>query len=105
MTAGTSVLALPERRNATSRAEVLQRIRAEFQEMPCMRLTCAQAQRLFGLPHGAAERVLGSLVAERTLARGPDGRYALRDDAPRVTRMDPSRAALARDREAWLQRL
>lgn len=79
-----NVLLLSDRRDAASRARLLQRIRAEFQEMPCLRLTSAQARRLFGLPPGVTERVLAALVAERTLARGPDGRYALRDDAPRV---------------------
>jgi hypothetical protein len=82
----SSALALPDRRHVASRAELLQRVRAEFQEMPCLRLTCAQARRLFGLPAGVSERVLAALVAERTLAHGPDGRYALRDDAPRYSR-------------------
>jgi len=77
------VHALSDRRDVASRAELLQHIRAEFQDMPCLRLTCAQARRLFGLPPGVSERLLATLVAERTLARGPDGRYALRDDAPR----------------------
>lgn len=83
MTAVSSALSLPDRRDAASRRQVVQRIRAEFYEMPCLRLTCAQARRLFGLPPGVSERVLAALVAERTLARGTDGRYALRDDAPR----------------------
>jgi hypothetical protein len=78
-----SVLTHCDRRDVASRVWLLQRIRAEFQEMPCLRLTCAQARRLFGLPPGVSERLLAALVAERTLARGPDGRYALRDDAPR----------------------
>ena len=78
----SSVLALPDRRDVALRAELLRRIRAEFHEMSCLRLTCAQARRLFGLPPGVSERVLAALVAERTLVRGPDGRYALRDDAP-----------------------
>ena len=77
-----SVLALSDRRDVASRAELLQRIRSEFQEMPCLRLTSAQARRLFGLPPGVSERVLAALIAERTLVRGPDGRYGLRHDAP-----------------------
>ena len=83
MPAVSTVLCFPDRRRAGSRAELLHRVRAEFRATPCLRLTCAQAGRLFGVAPGVSERVLAALVAERTLARGPDGRYALRDDAPR----------------------
>jgi hypothetical protein len=71
----------PERRDATSREQLLQRVRGEFEEMPCLRLTCAQARRLFGLPADVCERVLTELVRDCTLLRGPDDRYRLRDDA------------------------
>ena len=67
-----------ERRNPASRQEVLQRIRAEFSEMPCLRLTCRQAQRLFGLRPDVCERVMTALVADGTLLHGQDGRYRLR---------------------------
>lgn len=67
-----------DRRNLASRDEVLQRIRAEFSEMPCLRLTCRQAQRLFGLRPDVCERVMTALVADGTLLRGQDGRYKLR---------------------------
>ena len=70
-----------ERRDTTSREQLLRRIRGEFEEMPCLRLTCAQARRLFGLATDVSERVLTELVRERTLVRGPDDRYRLRDDA------------------------
>ena len=43
------------------------RVRAEYREMPGMRLTLAQAARLFNLELGACERVLESLVLEGAL--------------------------------------
>jgi hypothetical protein len=67
-----------DRRNAASREELLRRIRAEFCEMPSLRLTCHQAQRLFALPGDICERVLIDLVRENTLTLGPDERYGLR---------------------------
>ena len=70
-----------ERRDTTSREQLLRRVRGEFEEMPCLRLTGPQARRLFGLPIDVCERVLTELVQERTLMRGPDDRYRLRDDA------------------------
>ncbi len=43
------------------------RIRAEYDEMPGMRLTAPQAARLFNLEPISCERVLDSLVAEGLL--------------------------------------
>jgi hypothetical protein len=71
------------RRDEHSRAQLLQRIRSEFEEMPCLRLTAAQARRLFGLRADISDRVLQALVREGTLTRGGDERYKLRDAAPR----------------------
>lgn len=72
---------LEERRDAASRLQLLHRIRAEFQEMPCLRLTAGQAQRLFGLRADVCERLLAALVREGTLTRGPDSRYGRPDRA------------------------
>jgi hypothetical protein len=66
-----------DRRNTDSRAQLLHRIRAEFREMPCLRLTCGQAQRLFGMRPDVCERVFASLVEEGTLTCGPDARYGV----------------------------
>jgi hypothetical protein len=88
MTVVSSVLALPDRRDAALRAELLERVRAEFHGNRCLRLTCAQARRLFGMTPDVSEGVLAALVAERTLACGPDGRYTLRDDAPQLVRLE-----------------
>jgi hypothetical protein len=51
------------------------RIRGEFAEMPCMRLTAEQARFLFGLDHTATNWVLGCLAREGFLARTPNGEY------------------------------
>ena len=80
MNATTSVLPIENRRNTASRLQLLRRIRAEFYEMPCLRLTRPQAQRLFGLRPDVCERVLAILVGEGTLICGPDGRYGLHAD-------------------------
>jgi len=76
----TRLLVRPDRRNAASRAQLLHRIRAEFREMPCLRLTCGQAQRLFGVRPDVCERVFAALVEEGTLTCGPDARYGLPAD-------------------------
>ena len=79
-----------DRRSSGSRALLLDRIRAEFKEMPCLRLTCRQAQRLFGMRGDVCERVLATLISERFLTCGPDARYGLRDDL--AWRADPTSA-------------
>ena len=44
-----SLTPAPDRRNHASREALLIRVRGEFTEMPCLRLTRGQAQRLFDL--------------------------------------------------------
>jgi hypothetical protein len=53
---------------------LLHRVRAEFQEVPGMRLTVAQAQRLWGLDRETCEAVLDRLTQTRVLSLGADGR-------------------------------
>jgi hypothetical protein len=55
---------------------MLERIRAEFLEMPGLRLTPAQAQRLFGIERGVCQEVLDTLVGSRFLWMNPNGTYA-----------------------------
>jgi len=71
---------IPDRRDATGREQLLRRVRAEFEEMPCLRLTYGQAERLFGLRTDICERILAALVRERVLCRDFDGRYRMHDD-------------------------
>lgn len=70
----------PDRRNHQSRGLLLERVTAEFREMPRLQLTQPQATRLFGLESGVCERVLGTLVNDHVLTRDARGRYALRED-------------------------
>jgi hypothetical protein len=69
---------------------MLQRIYAEFLEMPGLRLTCAQAQRLLGLDEETCGRVLEFLVDTKFLGPPVQGMYArLTDGAhkPSLPRM------------------
>ena len=54
----------------------LQRVSAEFQEMPGLVLTVAQASRLFGVDHVESRRILDTLVRRGILST--DGRQFAR---------------------------
>jgi hypothetical protein len=54
---------------------LLRRIRSEYAEMPGLRLTPAQAGRLWALEPRACENLLGRLVDEGYLAKTRDGAY------------------------------
>jgi hypothetical protein len=56
-------------------SHLLQRIRAEFLEMPGLRLTREQARRLFALQERTCEDLLDVLVDTGFLKRTPDGLY------------------------------
>ncbi len=68
--------------------EVLQRIQGEFIEMPGLRLTAAQAQRLWGLDRDVCDALLGALVDAKFLSQTRDGAFIRIDGAlpTRVTR-------------------
>ena len=55
--------------------EVLQRIQGEYVEMPGLRLTAAQAQRLWGLERDVCDALLGALVDAKFLSQTRDGAY------------------------------
>jgi hypothetical protein len=57
------------------REELLRRVSGEFLEMPGLRLTCEQAQRLWGLDRDTCVEVLSELVATSFLTRAADGQY------------------------------
>ena len=65
-----------ERRDADTRNRLLDRVAAEFREMPCLRLTAEQAERLFGLRPDVRQRVIGALIDRGLLRLDEDGRYA-----------------------------
>lgn len=55
--------------------QVLQRVRAEYLEMPGMRLRIDQVQRLCGVDASVCKLVLDSLVAMKFLSVNADGTY------------------------------
>jgi hypothetical protein len=55
--------------------DMLNRLRAEYLEMPGSRLTAAQVQRLRGIERMMCESVLDALVDAKFLCMKSDGRY------------------------------
>lgn len=53
------------------------RVRGEYAEMPGLRLTVAQASRLWNIDRNVGESVLNALVEERFLFRTSDGAYMM----------------------------
>jgi hypothetical protein len=58
---------------------VLCRIRSEYGEMPGLKLTAAQAQRLWGLDRESCDGLMIDLVNSGFLARTRDGAFVRRD--------------------------
>ena len=71
--------------------DVLQRIQGEYVEMPGLRLTPAQAQRLWGLDRATCERLLKVLVNDNFLSETRDGSFVRTEGGPR--RVAPRSAA------------
>ena len=70
--------------------DVLQRIQGEFVEMPGLRLTPAQARRLWGLDREVCDALLSALVDANFLSKTRDGAYVRLDGArPARTRIHP----------------
>ena len=65
--------------------DVLQRIQGEFSEMPGLRLTAAQAQRLWGLERAVCDELLGALVDAKFLSQTRDGAFIKTDGGPQRT--------------------
>ena len=65
--------------------DVVRRVRGEYIEMPGLRLTPAQAQRLWGLEREACDALLGALVDAKFLYRTRDGAF-MRSDQVRTAR-------------------
>jgi hypothetical protein len=66
-------------------AQVLQRIRAEYLEMPGLSLRPEQVQRLCGVDRGSCDVALETLVKTGFLSRRPDGAYGRYPD-PEIAR-------------------
>lgn len=65
---------------AATRHQLLQRIYGEYLEMPGLRLTHAQARRLWGLDERTCAEVLDCLTEDGFLYRRADGTFARRSD-------------------------
>lgn len=63
--------------------DVLRRVQGEYIEMPGLRLTPAQAQRLWGLDRAACDALLDALVDAKFLFRTRDGAF-VRSDVTRA---------------------
>jgi hypothetical protein len=57
-------------------AQLLDQIRGEYLEMPGLKLTLPQAQRLWHLRERECEGLLGALIDAKFLCRNSDGRFA-----------------------------
>ena len=59
----------------------MSRVRGEFEEMPCLRVTPRQACMLFGLSETVSQWVLGCLARDGFLEQARDGEYVRRHAA------------------------
>jgi len=66
--------------NASAPERLHERIRAEYLEMPGMRLKLEQVQRLCGIERTMCQAVLDSLVEAKFLYASLDGHYARMTD-------------------------
>jgi hypothetical protein len=55
--------------------ELLRRVHAEFIEMPGLRLTAAQAQRMWGIGSSVCEMIFNTMIEEKFLTRTRDGAF------------------------------
>jgi len=72
--------------------ELLRKVWREFVEMPGLRLTLEQAQRLWTVDADTCAPLLESLVDLELLARTADGKYARPADAGRIAAVRLARA-------------
>jgi hypothetical protein len=86
----TDIRAVEEVERMASYEQAFNRIRAEFVEMPGMRLTPQQVERLSGLSSAVCRLVLEDLVRAKFLCIGTTGEYARSTDLTRVHAPSPS---------------
>jgi hypothetical protein len=60
----------------------LRRVRGEFEEMPCLRVSLDQARSLFGLHDRVCQWVLSRLESDGFLGRTPSGEYVRQTTSP-----------------------
>ena len=89
--------------HSTSDEHLLRRIRGEYLEMPGLRLTRDQAQRLWALDATTCARLLDRLIDAKFLQRAADGRYGRVGDGS--VRRAPGRMLKADiDVDSWQRR-
>jgi len=69
--------------------DVLRRVQSEFLEMPGLRLTEAQARRLWGLDAAVCAALLDALVEAKFLFRTQDGAFMRTEHAVPVKVLHP----------------
>lgn len=67
---------MDEKLEALAQDQMLHRVRGEYMEMPGLRLTEKQAQRLWGLDRVSCNHILEALTETGFLCRKEDGTYA-----------------------------
>ena len=70
--------------SSSSSEQMLQRIAGEYREMPSLRLTAVQAQRLFHLDAESCSELLRELVQLDVLTCAVDGRHARASESTKV---------------------
>ncbi len=75
--------------------ELLLRVQGEFLEMPGLRVTEAQARRLWGLDAATCSTLLSALIEAGFLFRTPDGAFVRTEHAaPLKARLAPRRGRI-----------
>jgi len=77
--------------------EVIRRVQGEYIEMPGLRLTLGQAQRLCGIERMLCKVVLDALVEAKFLCVKSDGAYARLIEGRDIPRPRPAKAHLEAD--------
>jgi hypothetical protein len=90
--------------NNPAAPHVLQRIRAEYLEMPGLTLKPEQVQRLCGVDRSLCEAVLETLVETGFLSMRSDGAYARYTNTD-ISRARPAKASLEPSMAATLSRV
>jgi len=78
-----------------SSEEVLRRVQGEFMEMPGLRLTEAQARRLWGLDEASCRALLAALVDAKFLVRTHNGAFVRVEAAKPIRAIADPRKGIA----------
>ena len=79
--------------------DVVNHLRAEYLEMPGLRLKPEQVQRLCGIERTMCQQVLDSLLESNFLCLKPDGAYARATDGAYYPHPSPLKATLNASRK------